>query len=657
MTMKFILNDRRRRLQLTMAGACLFSVLSTPASANEPVGADEAPIPVIPGGIVITGSRSERLLDDATVATEVISRRDIEASGAETVADLLEEHPGVDISRSFRGAGLRLQGLDEKHVLILMDGERTGGRIGGALDLSRLPVSAIERVEIVKGPSSALYGSEAMGGVINIITRGARKAREAELQTALGTDGIVDVSSRVGFRTQNWNLRSFVGWHKIDAYDLNPDDIATTGSGHRMGHFSKRTEYQMSETLKLVSRASYLQRDQKGIDANSVGAIFDRRNLTENAAVSLEPSFRFAKNHHLKLSASYRFFRDQYVYDQRQSSTQDKDQETREQLTQISVQYLRSLSPQHRLTIGSDTFFERLETVRLLGGVGQRYRAALYVQDEWSPNTSNPSVWRFVPGYRLDVDSEFGTQNTPKFALRYRPSRRLKLRASYGMGFRSPDFKELFLFFENPSRGYVVEGNPELGAETSHSVNTSLDLIVNRSLWFFINFYHNEIDNLINTQPLPMNGTVGVQRYTYVNIDSVYTQGLDARTRTRLGRDLILEAGYSLTNAQDRSLKRPLNGRARHRATFDLRFRYRPAMLRLTARGSVVGQHPFYDDASPDEPARQAPSYARVDLRAAKKWGKTWRIFATIENLLDSGDSFFLPIQPRTFSAGFSARL
>jgi len=96
-------------------------------TADEEDKREELAIPVIPQGVVITGSRTQRRVGDATIATEVISRRDIVASGAETLADLLEEHPGADVSRSFRGAGLRLQGLDDKHVLILMDGERTGG--------------------------------------------------------------------------------------------------------------------------------------------------------------------------------------------------------------------------------------------------------------------------------------------------------------------------------------------------------------------------------------------------------------------------------------------------------------------------------------------------------------------------------------------------
>ena len=626
---------------------------SAQTTADEEDKQEELAIPVIPQGIVITGSRTQRRVGDATVATEVISRRDIIASGAETLADLLEEHPGADVSRSFRGAGLRLQGLDEKHVLILMDGERTGGRIGGALDLSRVPVSTIERVELVKGPSSALYGSDAMGGVVNVITRGTRRARELEGKATLGTYGMVDLSGRFGFKDKNRNTRTFVGWHRIDAYDLQPEDEATTGSAYSMGHVSSRNAYRFNDLLTLISRLGYLQRDQKGVDANNAGAVFDRRNLTENAQISLEPRFRFGDAHLLKFVGSYRYFRDQYVYDQRLSSEQDQDQETREQLAQLSVQYNRKVNAKHRFIVGSDLFFEELKTVRLLKGEGTRYRGALFLQDEWSPRSSTTSMLRLVPGYRFDFDSDFGLQQTPKFALRYDPSKRLKLRASYGKGFRAPDFKELLLIFENPSAGYVVEGNPDLKAETSNSGNMSAEIMLGASVWWFANVFHNEIARLINTERVDDPNAAGTQRYSYVNVDAAFTQGVETRARWRWSRSLILESGYTLTNARNRTLARELSGRARHRATFDLRYRYRPWALRLTTRGSWVGRRPFYES----DGLRYADPYVRMGLRASKKWGKNTTFFAGVENLLNEGDPNYLPIQPRTLSAGVSGRL
>ncbi len=121
--------------------------------------------------IVVTGSRRAQPLAETTTATEVITRDDIKNSGSENIAGLLSHHPGLDVQQSFRGSDVRMQGLSSTYVLILVDGERAIGRIGGAIDLQRFPLEDVERVEIIKGPSSALYGSDALAGVINIITR------------------------------------------------------------------------------------------------------------------------------------------------------------------------------------------------------------------------------------------------------------------------------------------------------------------------------------------------------------------------------------------------------------------------------------------------------------------------------------------------------
>jgi outer membrane receptor for ferrienterochelin and colicins len=126
--------------------------------------------------VVVTGSRNEQKLSDAPVATEVITREQIERSGAQDLGELLEEHPGIRIVRQPQtGATIQMQGLDSKYVLVLIDNQRTVGRIASTNDLSRIAAEDIERIEIVKGPSSALYGSDAIGGVVHIITKKSRK--------------------------------------------------------------------------------------------------------------------------------------------------------------------------------------------------------------------------------------------------------------------------------------------------------------------------------------------------------------------------------------------------------------------------------------------------------------------------------------------------
>tara|TARA_R110002096_G_scaffold436100_1_gene667722 strand:- start:91856 stop:92449 length:594 start_codon:yes stop_codon:yes gene_type:complete len=120
--------------------------------------------------IVVTGSRREQTLGDSVVATEVVTRREIEDSGAQNLGQLLGSQPGLEVVQGLRGQEVRMQGLSPDYVLILIDGQRTLGRVDGAINLSRMATGDIERIEIVKGPSSSLYGSDALAGVINIIT-------------------------------------------------------------------------------------------------------------------------------------------------------------------------------------------------------------------------------------------------------------------------------------------------------------------------------------------------------------------------------------------------------------------------------------------------------------------------------------------------------
>lgn len=154
--------------------------------------------------LVITAARAEQARKDVTVATEVIGREEIEASGARTMDELLRAAPGIEVTPTFGGSGVRMQGLDPKHVLVLVDGRPVDGRVDGTVDLARLRVSDIERVEVVKGPSSALYGSDALGGVINIVTRSSDAPWQADGAARYGTWRTADASAVVGGGGGDW---------------------------------------------------------------------------------------------------------------------------------------------------------------------------------------------------------------------------------------------------------------------------------------------------------------------------------------------------------------------------------------------------------------------------------------------------------------------
>jgi outer membrane receptor for ferrienterochelin and colicins len=617
---------------------------AAPAARGEDVHALDA--------IVVTGSRTERPLGEAPVATEVITREEIDESGAQSLGELLEEQPGIQIDRGFSGAAPRLQGLPADYTLILIDGVRQPGRIDGAIDLDRFSIEDIERVEIVRGSSSALYGSEAMAGVINIITRRANKPLELDAQGSFGAYHTIDASAAVGVRQSRWSSRLSAGGHKRDAYDLDPSDIATSQSASTQYNLANQTTFSPIRSLTLSLTGDYRHQDREAVDLSaSGGAIFDRTNRTETGSFLLKPEWKLDGGSRLELRSSLGIFRDQFLLDQRDSNDLDELQDTQERLAQLGAQWDTLLGSEHLATVGTEVSYESLRTARLVNGRGQRERGALYVQDEWT--VLGAPVLVLLPGARLDLDSQFGAALTPRVALRFDPVDSVTLRLGYGWGFKAPDFRELYLLFENPSVGYLVEGNTELKPERSRNGNVGVEYRPHRSVWLSVQGFYNVLSDRIGTDLVPSTDD-GPQRFRYENVDSARSLGVEADVRFSPLDGLRFDLGYAWTHTRNEADGQPLSGQPLHRATASIRYREEGWGFETLCRAAFVGSRPFFDDTDGDDVAerRDASAYASLDARVAQRLGLGLRTFIQGENLLDAGDARYLPIPPRTFSGG-----
>ncbi|MEW6775123.1 MAG: TonB-dependent receptor [Bdellovibrionota bacterium] len=607
------------------------------------------------GQVVVTGSRIEQRLADAPVATEVITREEIEATGARTLGEYLADHPGLEIVDTPGGSGIRLQGLDPDYTLILINGERTTGRVAGTIDADRFKVENIERIEIVKGATSALYGSDAIGGVVNIILKEPEKEFEARAYASYGSYNAVDLDGNVGVRRGRGYAELSAGWQRSDPYDLDKSDIATTGSAFNDFSGTLRTGWKGSERWKIGFTADYLRRQVEGVDVTPVTVvpIFDRTETTDTLTATLKPEWTFADDSKLWLSAHYAIFRERFELDQRGDTAEDRLDETWDQIAQGSGQYSRLFFERHLVVVGVEGAYERLKTDRLNTSYADRYRFAPYLQDEWT--ILEEPLLVLVPGARFDFDSEYGEQLSPKATLRYDPVKRLALRVSYGLGFRAPSFKELFLQFENPSVGYSVVGNPDLQPEDSRSLNASAEYSPSSDLWFSLGAFRNDIDNLIATETVSDVPLV----FSYRNVSSAVTQGIETAVETRFFGSLTLKLGYTLLHTEDKDTGLELQGRPRHRGTFSLRHRLKAWDLESTLRGAVTGPRKFYfdddDDGAADRTAK-SDVLATVEARVEKKLGEHFALFVGARNLLDARDDEFDPIRPRVVYGGLSAR-
>jgi outer membrane receptor for ferrienterochelin and colicins len=592
--------------------------------------------------VVVTATRTERRASELGVPVSVIDRQQIETQGAARMTDLLASQPGLTINTD-HGSGLQMRGLGPEYTLILIDGEPIVGRTAGTLDLDRLTTANVERVEIVRGPTSSLYGSEALAGVVNVITQRPDGPLGGQVRTRYGTHGTVDVSARLDGEGEAWQGAAFVDGYRTAGYDLAPGTLAPTRPGYDDNTAQARGQVDLSArtTLSLRSRlATQAQRYTVGISADGTpGAVpYTQRNRRYdwNGTTRIEQ----------QLGAGWRLtgtlYGAGYHTDQSLRRTEGgtlRSQSTLDQYHGEAEAVLRgALGDTHLLTIGAGTTVETIDADRK---TGRRVGGFAFVQDEWRPLEALGLTY----SVRLDGNSDYATRLTPKVAARYAPFERLSFRASVGSGYKAPAFRQLYLEFTNPQAGYSVfgitkvqnglqrldeEGRIEtffrppsalgdpLNPETSLAFNAGITATLWDGAILQVDAYHNEVGNQIDAVAVARK-TNGQSVFTYVNRDEVFTRGVEARLTLRPAAALRVQLGYDYLEAKDRQVLEQLEngavyrrvdgrdvqvapseyaglpGRATHSGTAQLRYRYAPLGLTASVQGTLRGRSGYAD--------------------------------------------------------------
>lgn len=666
----------------------LAGVLTPTISAASEIGIDREMNDVVVD-VVVTGTRNLEARRDTPIAVEVIDRQTLEESGAENVAEAIENAPGIQIVRELGRAGIQVDGLDPQYTLVLIDGQRATGRVNGTIDLSRFPTERIERIEIVKGASSALYGADALGGVVNIITRRAKRALEAEARASYGTGGIFDGGATIGAVGERYNIRGTLGLDGARAFQIPstarpPGDPSTSGPGIAQGHADLRAEYDVSSRHRLIARGDYTYRNTGSRAATPISRndgtlgflIYAQTNRSEtySAALTSDLTLEADDPARIQLTLYYSGWREQFLQDLR-GVRGDTPTIALEHLAQATAQHDMRMSASHFVSVGSELLVERLESNQRIcrplapgacSGVegptsgrtandAQRLRASAFLQDEWLL-LERPRLL-LVPGFRADVDTQFGTHPTPKISLRLDPTESLLLRASFGLGFRAPSFRELYLSFTNPSANYYVSGNPELAPETSRNVSIGLELEPGAAIHISASFFWNALSHLIDFRTVrePASGRAGL--FEYANVARAVTRGVESSITVRPFRHLALIAGHTFLDARNLTADAPLVGRARHRVHGRVRVEEPWSEIVLHLEGQWVGRRPFPGQGATPSETPVADAYVDLDGRVTKRFGEWLEIFASIDNVFDAQDAQFLLVRPRTFHAGATGHL
>ena len=630
------------------------------------------------GTVVVTATRSLRDAEEVPTPVTVISKKEIQSSGSQRLSDILSEQIGMTLT-SDHGTGVQIQGFDPEYTLIMIDGQPLIGRTAGTLDLDRISVGNVEQVEIVKGPSSALWGSDALGGVVNIITESGQRDFEAGVTSRYGSNQNVDLTADLTFQTGSWKNSLFINRNSSQGYSLNPNSIAQTIPEFQNYTFSYRTSYDMSGRVTAKFRGRYYTESQE--NTGFLGNINDPELLDNRASLddySFTPEIEFQPVSGLRVNISHHESR--YQTDNRYFFREGGDLYSRDQFDQrlgrTEAQSVYAWNKAHATTLGGGLDRQRLFAERYEGNP-LFTNTFFYGQHEWQPTER----FNLVAGLRGDIHSEYGSRLTPKLSARYELSDQFHLRASAGSGFKAPDFRQLFLSFTNPTAGYTVFGSTvaveliqeleeqaqieqfnmplsqinEIRAESSWAYNAGLDWMPNSALRVRLNLFYNDVTDLIEAAPIALK-TNGQSVFSYFNLEEIFTRGAEASLSWTPVPRLNLSLGYQLLDArrkvdETRTVQddqgeivtrdfvsfEPMFNRSKHSGTVKLFYEMPEWGLEANLRGKIHGPYGRFDlngngFVDGDEFRN---SYSIWDLSFTKNIAGRSDLQVGIDNLLD----------------------
>lgn len=438
---------------------------------------------------VVTATRTPKLLKDAPIQTRVITRKDIERTDASDIQDLLTQvMPGVEFSYAMnQQTHLNFSGFGGQGLLFLVDGERLAGETMDDVDFSRISMADVERIEIVKGASSALYGSSAAGGVINIITKKQTEPWTVTAQARVAKHNEQRYDASFGVAGKKWSNSLSAGFNSRDNYEVHNEPnpvtrVISTIYGDNVYQAKDKLTWRPTDYVDLSARAGYYFRQTvrsketpERYRGFSGGARLSWRPTTQDDLTLTYAFDQYDKSDHLILKGLE--VRD---YSNVQNS--------------LRMLYNHRFGEQHTLTVGGDYMHDYLMNVNLDGKIREQDCMDLYAQYDWQLS----SQWEFVGALRYDYLTEGHLSHlTPRLNVRYAPLRNLNLRVGYGMGFRAPSLKERYYNFDM-SGIWIVEGNPDLQPELSHNLTASVEY-TKKNINLCASVYYNKVRDKIAT--------------------------------------------------------------------------------------------------------------------------------------------------------------
>lgn len=631
--------------------------------------------------VVVTATRTKRDIEEVSIPVSVVSGETIRRSGSMRLSDILSEQTGMQIV-SDHGTGIQVQGFDPDYTLVMIDGNPVIGRTAGTLDLTRVSVRDVEQIEIVKGPSSALWGSDALAGVINIITRNSSDPLSAELSTRYGENNTLDLNGNMSFSTGAWENNFSLNRYSSGGYKLNPESISQTVPEFNNYTLSYRTSLKLTDRIQAEADIRYFTESQQNlgslVGSDDLTRILNSDDSRKDFIARPSVEFNLSERTDIRFEWMTSFYKAATEQRFRESGEIHNSSTFNQYYNKPELQAGYRWDDRHHSMIGVGAIFENLESERFPGQPDFTTRF-LFAQHSWSPSQR----FELTGGLRFDAHSEYSSQVSPKLSSRYKAADWVQIRASAGRGFKAPEFRQLFLDFTNATAGYSVfghstvaegisrlqqEGNisrvllpvsslEEIRAESSWAVNFGFDMDPVDFTRLRVNLFRNNVSDLIETAPVARK-TNGQSVFTYFNVDEVFTQGIETELRLSFNRKLTGTVGYQYLDARrkierERRVQndqgevvertdvsfRPMFNRSAHSGNLKL-FYDTNSGWGANIRGILRGKYGLFDSNGNGfvDSGESVPGYTVWNFAISRRIGNLFTLQAGADNLLNHTD-------------------
>lgn len=603
--------------------------------------------------VVITATKTEAEVEDVPASIEIITKEEIKAKGAERLREIIRFADGVNFIRSMGRDLLSIRGMNPRHSLILIDGRRFAGEVSHDFEIDRLTLENVERIEIVRGPMSALYGSDALGGIINIITKKPDKFT-FEFSPQYGFFGEGDnkqltTSAYLGGRYNKFGF-SLTGTHfKRDPY-LRANQTSYLEDEERT-NLALKLFYDFTKHTTLTLDTSYMVED---VESRSLSGKTLQRDINENKRYDFSIALSHKSPDLSYLLRAYTSIYDKY-YENRTLATNklNRFDPIKRRTSVVEGTISKLLLNNHLITAGAEYRQEFFRGTRVKTGKGKftvvkegvtaegseitlDYWAG-YIQDEWQVS-DNLIV---VPSIRYDDSDKFESDISPKIGVTYKILPNLRVKASYGQGFKTPTPRDLYINMRMPGPRYVAVGNPDLKSENSETYEFALEgekgIFTGRIAYFFNNV-KNLIESVQVTPPLPACLPLPDKWtcYTFKNIAKAEIHGVEASIGINITKEFSLKGSYAFLDAKDKTNKQRLTMRPKHKVITKATYENQSLGLRGNIWGEYVGDN-LWQVATATTPEK-IKNYSLWYASISKDITKNIELYAGVDNIFNKKD-------------------